>query len=80
MPRPELVQGLMRFSGVGIEFAVSVGFFTWLGVKSDEHFESDPLLTLLGLAFGLAMGFIMLYKAVKAIPQEVKIKKHDPHQ
>lgn len=60
------------YSACGLEFAVSVGLFTWLGHEADLFLGWTPALTLIGLFFGLALGFVTLLKVVERLNRDAK--------
>jgi hypothetical protein len=49
---------------LGISYAILLGGSLFLGVEADEKFGTDPVLTLLGGAFGAVTGFYFLYREV----------------
>jgi len=57
--RRRLMRDYSRYSGLGIEFSVTVLLFGWIGWKLDTWTglgESFPLLLLSGLFLGLGLG------------------------
>ena len=52
----------VRYTSVGLEFAVTVGLFTWLGLKGDARFGTDPWLTVVGSLIGIAAGMVLLLR------------------
>lgn len=62
----------VSYSTVGIELTLSVlcGFFggRWL----DAKFATEPVLAILGLAFGVAAGFRSLYRATMRMKHETE--------
>lgn len=63
------------YSACGLEFAVAVGLFTWLGHRADLWLGWTPALTLLGLLFGLALGFVTLIKVAQKLSRDTPDKK-----
>lgn len=57
----------LRYSHLGLIFAVALGGSLFLGVKADEKFGSSPWLTLLGGALGGVLGFYNLLRTVDAM-------------
>ena len=51
--------------GIGSYLAVSIVFPTLLGHFLDARYETDPVLTLLGLVLGLAVGFYGAYTQLR---------------
>jgi F0F1-type ATP synthase assembly protein I len=52
---------MSRYALIGTEFITIFGLFLFAGVMLDRKFGTQPVLTLVGLAAGFAMG---LYKMV----------------
>ncbi len=52
-------------AGVGLELAITVGFFVYAGTYLDEYFQKSSLFTLLGLFFGFGLGFYSLIMKVR---------------
>ena len=65
----------VRYTSVGLEFAVTVGIFTWLGLKGDERFGTDPWLTVVGSLIGIAAGMYLLLRPF--LGSETKRKGED---
>lgn len=56
----------IRYSTLGIEMAVIIGFAVWGGVSIDKGREGRfPLFTLLLTAVGLIVAMIRLVKGIK---------------
>jgi len=51
-----------RWMGVGIEFAIVIGFFCWLGSLLDKIDDTFPGFMILGFFVGFAF---MLYTLIK---------------
>ena len=58
----ELWRMLGVLSTVGIALVVSTVIGFYIGKKLDEFFGTDPWLTILFLLFGIAAGFINLFR------------------
>jgi len=69
---PPILVKASAYSACGLEFAVAVGLFTWLGHKADLSLGWTPVLTLIGLLFGLALGFVTLIKVVERLNRDAK--------
>jgi F0F1-type ATP synthase assembly protein I len=59
------LKAFARLGSVGIEFALSVVVGLLGGTWLDKHFSTQPLLTLVGLLFGLIAGVRSLYQTVR---------------
>jgi F0F1-type ATP synthase assembly protein I len=55
-------QTIMRWTGLGIEFAGVIALFCYFGYKLDEHFQTSPWLLLAGF-FVAFIG--MMYIVIK---------------
>ena len=51
-------------SGVGLTLVISTVLGLWGGYVLDRWFGSHPVLMLVGLLFGIAAGFVNLFRAV----------------
>ncbi len=54
----------LRYIDLGLQFFVSIGLFTWLGVWLDRKLETVVLFTLLGVAFGFGVGMYSIYRSL----------------
>jgi F0F1-type ATP synthase assembly protein I len=52
----------MAHAGIGLELAVPVVVFVFIGYKLDERWGSDPWLVVLGATLGMTLGFYSLFK------------------
>lgn len=52
----------LNVSIVGIQFPVAIVIGYWIGTKLDQLFGTKPWLMLLFLLFGIAAGFLNLYR------------------
>ena len=61
-PEPEpTVVSVGRYSGLGLQWAASVGLFLAAGHWADKRIGTDPYLTIVGAFVGGAAGFYSLY-------------------
>ena len=67
-PLQKNIAGVLREFGpyltLGFQLAVAVAVFLLIGIWLDGRFSTSPLWTLVGLAVGIAGGFIKFFKAV----------------
>ncbi len=63
-PKQGELLSFMRFSHVGLQFALTVGLLTMAGVWADGKWGTSPLFTLIGTSVGFGAGFFNLYRAV----------------
>ena len=54
----------LKYSHLGISYAVVLGGSFFLGSKADEKFGTSPYIALLGGMFGAVAGFWYLYREV----------------
>jgi F0F1-type ATP synthase assembly protein I len=52
------------FVGMGVEIAVPVVLFTFLGYKADGWLGTEPWLVVVGALLGIAVSFYTLFKRV----------------
>jgi F0F1-type ATP synthase assembly protein I len=61
--RPQTAwSGMGQYAGFGLQFAVAVGFFLWVGWKVDGRLGTTPWLTILGAFVGGGAAFYSLYR------------------
>lgn len=53
-----------RHAGWGIQIAVSIGLFFWLGSLADERVGTTPWLSILGAFVGGGAGFYSMFRHV----------------
>lgn len=65
--KPNPYSKYARFSGLGIQMGVIIGFFSWLGVFLDDKDQSKTPWWTIGLSlFGVAAGlYIMIREVIK---------------
>ncbi len=52
----------LRYSHLGIQFCLTFGLFTWLGVWADGRLDWSPWLTIAGVLIGMAAATYVLVK------------------
>ena len=62
LQKEEWQQISVRWMGIGIEFTVVVGIFSWLGYYLDEKGGTSPGFLIMGFLVGFS---IMLYTMIK---------------
>lgn len=55
--------GWYALASVGIEFAVAIGLFGWIGWLIDGRMHTAPWIMVVGLAVGFVVGFWILFRA-----------------
>ena len=66
---PEIKKSLWsagKYSAVGLEMGMSVGFSVFIGWLIDEKFKTAPWGVTLGVFFGLGAAGMALYRVYKA--------------
>ena len=54
-----------RFSGLGVQMGVIIGFFTWFGTYLDEKYQTGtPWWTLFLSLFGVSVSLYLMIKEV----------------
>lgn len=66
------LKGIGAYGTVGLDFAVAVAIGTYGGWWLDKKLGWTPWLTIVGLLFGVAAGFNVLYKAAKRLKEETE--------
>lgn len=61
---------LARFSGHGLTWAMSTGFFLYLGWLLDGRLGTVPIFTLLGALLGAGAGFYHILQHLVFLPRE----------
>ena len=69
-PNRRWVRQIGVLSGVGLTLVISTVLGLWGGYALDGWLGTSPWLTLIGLLFGIAAGFINLFRAVGAFDGE----------
>ena len=54
----------MKYSGMGIQMALIIAVFSWLGVKMDEWFTAKPLFTVLFSLCGVCLSMYIFIKQI----------------
>lgn len=60
MPVSQDPNQLLRYSHLGLQFALTVGLVFFGGYKADEKLQTSPLFTLLGVGLGFGIGLYRL--------------------
>lgn len=75
---PPPVWGEMgRYAGLGLQFALAIGLFLWIGWKLDGWLGTTPLLTILGAFVGGGAAFYSIYRHLVLDPGRAS-KPKDP--
>jgi len=68
---PSPWKALGEVSTIGIALVVATVIGLAAGYYGDRWLGTSPWLTLLGLVFGIAAGFVSLFRSVKAAEREL---------
>jgi len=69
-----------RFSGHGLNLALSTGLFLLLGWWADGKLGTRPVLTVVGALVGAAAGFYSLLRHLLFEPREAKRESTRPQE
>ena len=58
-----------QYAGIGLQFALAVGLFTWLGWIADARLGWTPVLTIVGAFVGATAGFYSMYRKLVLDPR-----------
>ena len=59
------IRELGYFASLGMSVAMAIFIGLFLGIWLDKKFDTQPVLTLIGLAFGIAAAFSNIIRAGK---------------
>jgi F0F1-type ATP synthase assembly protein I len=60
------------FAGLGIQLAISILLFLYLGQWLDKKLGTEPLLLILGVFIGAALGIYNMYHALTAAQKKAR--------
>jgi ATP synthase protein I len=70
--QPSSWKALAELSTIGITLVLATVIGLAGGYYADRWLGTSPWLTMLGLGFGIAAGFVSLFRAVKASERRMK--------
>lgn len=65
-PEPPAYQAVGKYAGFGLQFALSILFFLWIGQWVDRKVGTDGIFLLLGVFIGAGGSFYSMYRSVMA--------------
>ncbi|CUS77470.1 Putative F0F1-ATPase subunit Ca2+/Mg2+ transporter [Candidatus Kryptonium thompsonii] len=69
------VKEMAPYSGLGLQLAITVVIFWFIGKLIDDHYGTAPLWMIVGATLGIIVG---MYNFIKAVLELLKRKeKHD---
>ena len=63
------------FAGLGIQLVISILLFLYLGQWLDKKFGTDPMLLMVGVFVGAAIGFYNMYHMLMAAHRKARREK-----
>ena len=66
------MRDLTRYSGLGVQFAATVGLFAFVGNWLDGHWNSGPWLLITGVFLGFGLG---LYSMIEKLPSSARASR-----
>ncbi|HEY9450019.1 MAG TPA: AtpZ/AtpI family protein [Gemmatimonadaceae bacterium] len=63
------------FAGLGIQLAISILLFLYLGQWLDKKLGTDPLMLIVGVFFGAALGIYNMYHVLTAAQRKAREEK-----
>lgn len=66
----ELIKQLGTLSTLGIAFAVAITIGTLIGYGLDRWLKTSPLFTIIFFFFGVAAGYLNIFRAIKSMKVE----------
>jgi F0F1-type ATP synthase assembly protein I len=70
------VREIAPYSGLGLQLAVTVVLFWFIGKMIDEHYGTQPLWMIVGAMIGIAVGMYNFIKSVIELGKK-KEKKNE---
>ncbi|MCS7229558.1 MAG: AtpZ/AtpI family protein [Candidatus Kryptonium sp.] len=68
------IKEVAPYSGLGLQLAVTVVIFWFIGRLIDEHYGTSPLWMVIGAMFGIIVGMYNFIKAVIELGKKRKSK------
>lgn len=80
MPRQQegAASDLFRYSGLGVQFAATVGIFALAGRWLDGRWNTSPWLLIVGVFLGFALGLLSMVKKLPSSPRTSEGGKKPP--
>jgi hypothetical protein len=61
-PKRPPSNGFLRYSGMAIQMALTIGLFVWIGLQLDSHFSAGKTYTLIGSLLGVVVAMFRVIK------------------
>jgi ATP synthase protein I len=65
-PEPPAYQAVGKYAGFGLQFALSILFFLWIGQWVDRKVGTDGIFVIIGVFIGAGGAFYSMYRSVMA--------------
>ncbi len=72
-------KGVGAYATVGLDFAVAIVIGILGGHWLDKKLDTLPWVTIIGLLFGVAAGFNLLFKAARRMREEFEREQTERH-
>lgn len=76
--RAAALNAYARYASLGLQFAVAMCFFGWVGWWLDGKLGTYPLIMIVGFFLGATGGFVSLVKAIPPTGTKRKPAPEDP--
>lgn len=63
----QIMKALGLLTYIGILMVVSIGIGYFLGAWLDSRFNTEPVISIIGLIIGVGAGFYSVYQVVKEL-------------
>ena len=74
-PGPSGASSAASFAGLGIQLVISILLFLYLGQWLDKKFGTDPMLLVVGVFAGAALGIYNMYHVLTAAHRKAREEK-----
>jgi len=74
---PEEGPGAGAYAGLGLQFAISILVFLWLGQWLDRRLGTGPILLIVCVFVGAAAAFYSIYRKLMAMQQREEQAKRE---
>lgn len=61
------LKALFAYSTIGLQLAITILVFIYIGFKLDQHYETNPWFVVAGTALGMIAGFYNLIRGLRQI-------------
>lgn len=75
LSRPPGLGAAGKYAGLGLQFALSILFFGWLGQWVDRKLGTDGIFLLLGVLIGAGAAFYSMYRSLMADQRREEAEK-----